>query len=330
MTRNPIARYLRPLVTTAALSFVIGCSPEAAPSLRLGINPWPGYEFLYLAQEKGFYRDEGLDLRIVEFSCLSDARRSYERGQIDVIATTVIDVLQIRDNCDRSPQIVQVVDYSDGADVILARAGIADGVGLRGARIAIEPASLGGYVLGRALEKNGLTLADVRPVPMDQVSMLDVFRKGEADAVVSYPPTSIRLLRDGAAHKIFSTADIPGEVLDVIAVEAEINARRPADIAKLLRAYHRAVAYRDHYPDDADRIMAGRENITPAEFREALTGGTKRLFESDQADYLRPGGKLTAAIDTCDRLMRQSGQIKGADRRSDAFTAIFVGKEPPL
>lgn len=330
MTRKQIARYLRPLLTATALWLVVGCSPESSPSLRLGINPWPGYEFLYLAQEKGFYRDEGLDLRIVEFSCLSDARRAYERGQINVLATTVIDVLQIRDNCERSPQIVQVVDYSDGADAILARAGIADGAGLRGARVAVEPASLGGYVLGRGLEKNGLGLADVRPVSMDQVSMLDAFPKGEVDAVVTYPPTSIKLLRDGAAHKVFSTAEIPGEVLDVIAVEAAVNAERPEDVARLLRAYHRAVAYRQQYPDDADRVMAGRENITPAEFREALTGGIRRLFESDQADYLQPGGKLTAVIDISDRLLRQSGQVKGPDRRKDAFTAIFVGNDPPL
>lgn len=263
----PILRHLPLLVAAAALSCTFGCAPEKPTAWRIGINPWPGYEFLYLAQEMGFYRDAGLDVRVVEFSSLADARRAYERGQINVIATTVIEVLQIREHSPRSPQIVQVVDYSNGADLILARPGLTNAASLRGARIGVELASLGVYVLVRGLEQGGLGLADVQPVSMDQLSMGDAFRKGELDAVVTYPPASIQLLRDTKASTVFTTAEIPGEVLDVIAVEAELNTRRPGDVARLLRAYHRAIAYARQHPAEAYRIMAGRQGITPEEFR---------------------------------------------------------------
>ena len=86
---RPRVRWL----VVAVLSLGVGCSPEKPTTLRVGINPWPGYEFLYLAQEKGFYRDAGLDVRLVEFSSLADTRRAYERGQINAIGTTVIEVL---------------------------------------------------------------------------------------------------------------------------------------------------------------------------------------------------------------------------------------------
>jgi len=141
----------------------------------VGLNAWPGYEFLYLAQEEGYFRDEGLDVRVVEFCFLSDARRAYERGQIDILGTTVIEVLQIRDNRLREPQIVQVVDCSDGADVIIARPGFASGASLKGARVGVELASLGIYVLIRRLEKSGLSFADVETVFMDQLSMEEAF-----------------------------------------------------------------------------------------------------------------------------------------------------------
>lgn len=318
-------RHLPLLVATAALAGTFGCAPEKPAPFRIGINAWPGYEFLYLAQEMGFYREEGLEVRVVEFSSLSDARRAYERGQINVIAATVIEVLQIRDNSPRTPQIVQVVDYSDGADLILARPGLTNAAGLRGARIGVELASLGVYVLARGLEQGGLGLADVKLVSMDQLSMGDAFRKGELDAIVTYPPESIKLLRETKASTVFSTAEIPGEVVDVIAVEAELNTRRPGDVAKLLRAYHRALAYARQNPGEAYRIMAERQGITPEEFHAALTEGMQLLSESDQADYLRPGGKLDAVIDTSDRILRQSGQIKGPDRRGNASTAAFAG-----
>jgi NitT/TauT family transport system substrate-binding protein len=325
VNHHPIFRHFPLLGAVAALAFNIGCSPEKPAALRVGINPWPGYEFLYLAEEKGFYREEGLEVRLVEFNSLSDARRAYERGQINVLASTVIEVLQARDNSPRSPQIVQVVDYSNGADVILARPGLTNAAGLRGARIGVELASLGVYVLARGLEQSGLSLADVKMVSLDQLSMVDAFRKGELDAIVTYPPTSIKLLRDGKASTVFSSVEIPGEVIDVIAVEAEINTQRPGEVAKLLRAYHRAIAYTRQNPADAYRIMAEREGLTPEEFRKALTEGIRLLAESDQAEYLRPGGKLASVIDRSDGILRQSGQIKGLDRRANVSTAAFAG-----
>jgi len=329
MNRKPPCRLLSILLAVAALLPNAGCSLKKPAALRVGINAWPGYEFLYLAQEMGYYREEGLDVRLVEFNSLSDARRAYERGQINMIATTVIEVLQVRDLSLRSPQIVQVVDYSDGADVILTRAGITNGAGLRGCRVGVELASLGVYVLVRCLDQSGLSLSDIRMTSMNQASMADAFRKGEMDAIVTYPPTSTMLLRDTKAERIFSSADIPGEVLDVLAVEEDLITRRPKDIAKLLHAYYRAVLYTQQNPSQAYRVMAEREGITPEEFRAALAEGIHLLSAADQADYLQSGGKLAGVIDNADRILRQSGQIKGRDRRGNAFTPAFAEKGAP-
>lgn len=312
------------LPLTLAVSISTGCAPDPKLELRVGINAWPGCEFLYLAQEKGFYREEGLSVRLVEFNSLSDARRAYERGQIDAFGTTVIEVLQAREHSDRSPQIVQVVDYSDGADMVLVRPGITNGAALRGKRIGVELGSLGVYILARCLEKHGLTLNDVTPVSADQMSMEGSFQRGDLDAIVTYPPTSVNLLKNQKAHTFFTTAEIPGEVVDVIAVEADIAKTRSADVNKLIRAFHKAVAYADSNPTDAHKIMAQREGLTPEEFGIALKDGIRLVSAREQSDYLRPGGKLSSVIDTSDRILRQSGQIKGPDRRSDTSNHSFV------
>ena len=311
-------------ILSLGIAAVTGCSPEPKAELRVGINAWPGYEFLYLAQEKGFYRDEGVAVRIIEFFSLSDARRAFERGQIDAFGTTVIEVLQAREHSDRSPQIVQVVDYSDGADMVLTRPGITNGATLRGKRIGVELGSLGVYILARCLEKHGLTLAEVTPVSSDQMSMEGSFRKGDLDAIVTYPPTSVNVLKNQKAHTFFTTAEIPGEVVDVIAVEADIATQRAGDVAKLLRAFHKAIDYTSKNPADAHAIMARREGITAKEFGEALNDGIQLISAAQQSDYLRPGGKLAAVIDTSDLILRQIGQIKGPDRRSNSLNASFM------
>jgi NitT/TauT family transport system substrate-binding protein len=316
-------------VLIATLLFMTGCGPNYTVPLRVGINTWPAFEFFHLAREKGFYHDAGLEIRLVQFSTLSDCRSAFERGQIDVMGSTLVEVLQVRDHSPRSPQVVQVVDYSDGADVILALPGTTGGPGLRGARIGVDLSSLGSYVLACGLEKHGLTLAEVHPVSMDPDSMEAAFRGGELDAVVTFPPTSTRLLRDLNASTLFSSADIPGELVDVISVDAAVTRARPADIARLLVAFHRAQDYTRAHPAEALAIMAAREGVTPQEFSAALGDGIKLVTPGEQASYLNPGGKLADLIGRTDRVLRQSGQLTGPARREDIVNARFINASNP-
>lgn len=306
-----------------AALLLAGCTHRGPAPLRLGINTWPSYEFLFLAQEKGFFREAGVNVRVVEFSSLSDCRRAYERGQIDAMGTTVVEVLQAREHSERSPQIVQVLDYSDGADVLIARAGIETARDLRGARIGVELASLGAYVLARSLELNGLSLNDVQPVSMDQQSIQEAFLHGELDAAVTYPPTSLQLQKAGG-KVVFSTRDIPGEVVDVIAVEEHLCASRPEDVAKLIAGYQQALAWAAERPAEAHRLMAARERITPEEFAAVLADGVRMLSPQDQPAYLRPGGRLEVVISHCDRVLRATEQISGPDRREGSVNARLL------
>lgn len=313
-----------PALVAAAVVFLSGCSPESSDPVRIGLNAWPGYEFLYLAQEKGFYREEGVDVQLVGFNSLSDARRAYERGQIDGLGTTIVEVLQAREYSRRSPQIVQAVDYSDGADMLLARPGITNVSGLRGARVGVELASVCIFVLYRALEKHGLSLNDVQLVSSDQATMAAAFQKGALDAVVTYPPNTVSLLRDGRARRVFTSAEIPGEVMDVIAIEEDVCKRRPRDVERIIRAFHRAIDYAQENPDDAHAIMARREGITPSEFKQTLTDGVRTITRAEQSKYLRPGGAISAAIEATDKALRDSGQIKGANRSRNVINPAFV------
>jgi len=79
-------------ITLAALWLVLqsACTDvEQAEPLRIGFNPWPGYEFIYLAKVKGFYEANDIDVKLVELNALGDVRRAFERGQIDIMASTM-------------------------------------------------------------------------------------------------------------------------------------------------------------------------------------------------------------------------------------------------
>ena len=80
------------LAAAAAWVCGVGGWEKRGVVLRVGITPAPGYELNFLAEEKGFFREEGLEVRLVEFTCLADCRRAFARGQVDVLGSTAVEV----------------------------------------------------------------------------------------------------------------------------------------------------------------------------------------------------------------------------------------------
>lgn len=324
MKRSPsrpvIPRLAALLALLASVLALCGCGANERP-LRIGLNAWPGYEFLFLAEVQGYYKRRGVDVRLVEFGSLSDARVALERGQIDGLGTTVVEVLMARAHRKGAAQIVRVVDYSDGADVIIARRELEHVNQLRGRRVGVELGSLGVYVLSAALMRHGLTLSDVTTVSQDQATMVAALERGSIDAIVTYPPESLRALRLEAARQVFSTAEIPGEVVDVLAFREEVLRQRPADVDRVLAAFDDALELFGTHQQLAARIMAAREGLSPEEFTKALTEGMHLVGSERQAEYFAPGGKLSKVVQNTADLLVAMNQIARADGALAAIRA---------
>ena len=300
--RRPLTAALLVLVCLGL--FPVGCGNPGGPELRIGINAWPGYELIYLAQERGFFRDAGVRVKLVEFGSLSDARRAYESSKIDGLATTIVEVLMARDATPRDLRIVRLIDFSDGADVIIAGKDTQSLRDLRGKRIGVELASLGIFVLARALELEGLSLEDVRPLSKGQQTMREALLAGELDATVAYPPESEATLRDPRFHIVFSTRKIPGEVLDVLAIDGDVLRQRPGQITAFLHAMDRAHEFLQQHADEACRIMGERQGLSGPEFKRLLYDGIRLVAPGEQSVYFGETGKLRAVIAGTARTLR--------------------------
>lgn len=309
-TRAAGARIFVLLGVWLTTGLLTGCSGQPEAPIRLATNPWPGFDFLHLAADKGFFAAEGVSVRLVEFMSLGDARRAFERGQVDGFAGTLSELLLARENSRRRPRIFFVTDYSNGADVLVARKSLASVADLRGRRIGVEPATMDLIVLMRALATAQLTLQDVQLVPLATQEKPAVFARGEVDAVTAYPPTSVAILGGGQAHVLFDSSQIPGEIVDILAADEEHLARRPQAFARLLRAFERARRFADDHPDEAHALMADHERISVADFRSDL--GKIMLFPlAEQAPFFAPGSVLLTALRHTDQSLRELGLLKG-------------------
>jgi len=98
--------------------------------------------------------------------------------------------------------------------------------------------------------------------------------------MVTYPPFSTEILRQDNASQIFSTAEIPGDVIDVVVVRENALLNPTQWQQKLFSAWQRALDFAKSNPDEAYKIMAEREGISVEEFLEALAGVS--IIEKDQ------------------------------------------------
>jgi len=289
-------RYYIVFVGLLAAFALAACSEAPSQPLRVGINPWPGYAPLFLAADKGFFAEEGVEVELVELSSLADVRRAFERGQTDGMASSLVEVLDADRASERHPVISLMTDYSNGADVVLVRGEVRDVAALRGKRIGLEASSLNRFILSRALAANGLTMADVQVVNLPQLAIQDALADGSVDAVVTYPPMSLEIERTGTVTRVFSSADIPGEVADIVSFSGETVHQRPSDVDAFVRAWGRAVQFVEENPAEAYAIIGRYIGISADELAVAYEDVV--VISADrQEEFLRADGPLADRID---------------------------------
>ncbi len=287
-----------------------GLLPWFGRTIEVPLAPWPGYEYFYLAQQKSLAEQQGLRMQTQDFPDPQAIVQAYLRGDLRVAQLTTVEVVDI---CNRIPKrcpvVVLVLDESRGADMLAARPGFDLVEQLRGARVAVTPSTLGPYVLSRALEASGMTLADVTVVPMPLDTMAGALRRSEVEAAAFFPPFSEFSLRAGLARKLFDSSRIPGEIFDVLVVDPRIVAHHREELVLLLRTWQAAHDLAHREPDQADAVMAAREGISVARFREAELGLVyPKLVE--QVPLLQPQGVLERNLAAVQQVQQALGLVK--------------------
>lgn len=311
------------IVSALALS---ACSFPARASgsatLRIGITVWPGYEPLYLAQEIGTFERAGADVRIVEFTSGGDLMRALAHGEIDGVASTLVELLTLRAQLHRALQAVLVLDYSNGGDVLAADPSITSISDLRGKRIALEPSLRGTVLLARSLERAGLSFSDVDLAPVDRLEMPGLAASHAVSAAVAYPPVSFELL-DHGYRSLADSSQIPEEIVDVLSFDARTLRDRHDAVTRVVRAWDRSLDYARRHPRRAEAIMAGRELVSPVEFRSSAAG-VRLMTLADQRHLVVGDPGLEQTCRRTARLLVAAGLL----RADPARTLPCVDPEP--
>ncbi|MBV7317240.1 ABC transporter substrate-binding protein [Shewanella sp. NIFS-20-20] len=280
-----------------------GCSAPKPQKVTIAINPWPGYEVLYLAQELGYLQNDILTIELVEVMTLADSQRAYLSGNVDGFASTLVEAIQVEAFGGQPVQVLLLADYSNGGDVILAQPDIKSMVDLKGKLVGCEVSVLGIYILSRALAFNDMTLDDVEVVNVEQGDSYSMMQSGSINAMVTYAPFMTGTLSIPGVHRVFSSREIPMEILDVISMSRDVIDAQPTLVGTLREAWDKSLQFLEETPDVAIDIMAKRERVTSEEFLSSLAM-IKLLSVAEQQQKLAQLDTLSAmGLDICERLI---------------------------
>ena len=276
--------------------------------VSIGTQPWIGYGPLWIADEKGFDKDHGVDIKMVNFSTDQDLESGFASGKLQGASNANNTYIRLAD-LGIDFKVVLMEDFSLTADAIVscdpAIRSIND---LEGASVAYEEFSVSDVLFRYALKQAGISFdsIDYTPIPATDAGTAAV--AGRVDVAVTYEPYLQAALKEGNDCKIIYTADErPGLISDALGFEPGFAESNPDAVVGVMQAWGDALDFYKSNPDEAKAIIAKAVGEKPEALAPSFDG--IRLFDQQQSqDYLNDD--YEGLWNDIRAIMKEQGQIK--------------------
>ncbi len=267
-----------------------GAPAGKADKIRVRVNIWVGCAPGLVANgnlttRKGSIMDRyGLDVEFKIIDNWTDAASAFAAGKVDVMLYTVDvyakDFYQFTRQGFGSRAFL-MVDWSRGADGIIAKSGIRSIEDLAGKIVAYPPYTPSHTLLLDALKHSSLSPTQVdwilkhAVVTNDGIESALSFAQERVDAAVAWDPdmTDAMNKRPGA-RKILDTRTADRLIADILVVSDAFAAKYPEDLTNFAHAWLEGVEYIKKNPSSAYRLIGDvKEFNIPTDLAQAMLEG---------------------------------------------------------
>jgi NitT/TauT family transport system substrate-binding protein len=293
-----------PAAAPSAAAVPAAPAPVPEPSgtpLKILYSDWPGWIAWDIAIQKGWFKEAGV---AVDFKWLDYVKsmEAYAAGQADAVCVTNGDALVTGAGSNAPSVGIIINDYSNGNDMIVAKPGITSVAQLKGKKVGVEVGFVSHLLLMNALASANLTDKDIKivNVPTDQTPQ--TLKSGNVDAVVAWQPNSGQALKQvPGSTAIYTSANVPGIIYDMLVVNPKSLAERRADWLKVTKVWDRVAKFvkDEKNLEEAAKIMSARVDLKPDEYKPIMKGtyimdlaeGQKAFAKSDKLESIYGSSK---------------------------------------
>ncbi|MEO1636344.1 MAG: ABC transporter substrate-binding protein [Cyanobacteria bacterium J06631_9] len=271
-------------LSLATVSLCVACGSQtqtdadnANPTLVVGNSPWPGFVAQFVAEEKGYYAEEGINIDEKFIQVSTDVNTALAGDLVDIAWTAIPDMVVMAAD-DPDLRLIAVSDYSDGADGIIAK-GVSAPADLAGKTIAWEELPLQALLLEAYLEDSGLSISDLDLRVMPAAEAATAFAAGQVDVAITFEPWLTTAVNEGEGEIVFSSVDTNLIAGGLVGKTGVIEERRE-DLEAYFRALEKGFAFYESNPEEAIEIVSNKLNLDAEELPAILE--TVRLFKPSE------------------------------------------------
>ncbi|WP_422383323.1 putative urea ABC transporter substrate-binding protein [Roseibium album] len=289
-------------------------------SIYVGWMPW-GY-----LQDSGIMKKWAdkydIDVEIVQINDYVESINQYTAGEYDGCSMTNMDALSIPAGGGVDTTALIVGDYSNGNDGILLKdkTELAE---IKGQTVNLVELSVSHYLLARALDTVGLSEKDLTVVNTSDADMIAAYATPDVTSVVTWNPLLSEIEAQPNATKVFDSAGIPGEIIDVMMVNTETLADNPDFGKALVGAWYELMAAMatDSEAGIAARTAMAEASGTDLAGYDAQLATTKMFYTPADAVEFSRAEELPATMKFVAEFLYDKG-ILGEGAPSPEFVGV--------
>ncbi len=158
-------------------------------------------------------------------------------------------------------------------------------------------------------------------IPMAQEFMYNALKTNEVDAAVTYPPFLTQINSKLKLNQIFSSKEIPSEIIDVLLTSKRFMDLYQYQLVKVVNGFEEAKRLATDNNFDAWNIMASREHLSVADFKTAMSNGVVLIPYNDQEKLYFTNGELIKLIS---RMSNALFEMKQIDQITPHAVPVFI------
>ncbi|HEY2134358.1 MAG TPA: ABC transporter substrate-binding protein [Xanthobacteraceae bacterium] len=315
---------LKAFVATVALAAALApIGPADAQELAVGTIGASSDSPFFIADKRGYFRDEGLTVKFIRFDSAAKAMAPLGTGELAVASGATSAALynavkrdvKLRIVADKAKNTAQ-----HGFEALMVRKDLIDAgkvktlADFKGLKVAISAAGNSeDFLVDYAMRKAGLTIKDIDPIYLVFPQHIAAFTNGGIDASLTVEPSISSIVKAGAAVRFLGVDELyPNFETAVVFYSEKFINERPEDAKKFMRAFLRGARdYNDALVDGRLTAPAAAE-IIPI-LNEYSFIKNPDVYRAMTSHYVDPNGELNvASLKDAWQFFKDTKQIDGS------------------
>lgn len=311
MKESLFASRMRRLLTTAILTAFgsVAYASQDSHVIPFALNSWIGYAPIFVASH-----DKDFGPYTIKYIRMSSGINSALIAGDVALADLSMNQLILDKEKKQDIKVFMPIDYSNGADAIVARTRIASVKDLRGQKIPLNTASYSELLLSYALGTSHLSLKDVHTIDMPASDVPSALLGHAAAVGVTWSPHVEVITDHKNYHVLFSSRRAPGLISDSLCARSQWLKAHPQAATALIRGMLAGELAIKEHPKSAFKIVARYLGISPKAAQSEYAGviNPTRAVMYDMMTGQRSKGGLIPykqSIDMVEKLMQETGKM---------------------